>query len=388
MSARLPFRPHLENLEQRDCPTVNIMIDAAGNFALSGIPDGPIELQMTADNAFDVTDNGVPVGSFTAIANVSITTLGGLDDEITLFMDDGFGAYSLSGNLTINTGVGSDSISIESNFFGSSIDGNINIYGGNNFFLNSFGFDPIFVGGNITINDQTEQEIGRYEFLANIGGNLSILGTPALPVIGNDVQLFFGSTIGNDFFARFGNGNNTFTFDFETYIGRNMTILTGSGDDFVSFSGFAGGNLYYNAGSAITGNTLNLEGFLAGNLTMLSQGFFDDFVFWTGQVGGNAYFNLGSSGLLGDVVDMFASAGLYGSSFTYLGGVGSDFVNLDGEFNHTRVYASLGAGDDEFVMFSPLNLSYLYVDFGIGNDSFGPPPGEIFTYYVYLRNLA
>lgn len=354
--------PRLETLEARDCPApLTFQMDYYGNLRISGqIDPAGLEIVAVGANTFDISDGGIPVlTNFAVPGNISIQSGAG-DDGILFDLSGG----SFSGSFSANTGNGDDFVDI----FGGNIDGNVSLTG-----VNTSITTATIIGGSFSNNNYIENLSNLFiiddSFIGSSvnysGGNL------------NDVVSFGNTAIGNSVSLRLSNGINSFDF-LSGSIGGGLTVIAGSGDDPITIDGDVAGNAYINLGSGDNG--YQQSGNLFSGLTLISGAGIDNVTIdTTGTIGGNAYFNLGS----GDNT-LLLDGGVFGSSLTYYGGVGVDDVTF-GATSTTplaRVSMILGAGDDVVTLDAP-DMIYLYIDFGIGIDSYT----GIFTGPQYLANL-
>ncbi len=369
----------VEQLEGRWVPTVDVMLDPAGNMTITGIPDGPIDVILSPGFTYDITDNFVPVGTFIAPGNITLNFPNSTaDDIITIDL----GGFSMGKDLMINSGAGDDLISTI--FSGGTIPGNVTITQGNSIFL-----DTVFIGGNVQINSGSENVPGTYDlFDVTVGGDLRITSGNEVDVI----SLSSLTSIGGDALFNIGEGGTGagIIIDDLSFIGRNLTVLGGSDDELITLDGTVGGNAFFNLGGAFFSNDLILDGTIAGSLSLIS-GIADDNITIgladAATIGGNVFFNLGD----GRNVATFGGSMnpvTIGGIVSYNGGVGTDELTLSSDvlFNRNRVFAQLSLGNDTFTLASG-NLGFLYVDFGFGSDMFDNMLTGPFTFRAILRNL-
>src|SRR5262245_6234340 len=180
MNSGRRIRLNVEILEDRLTPALTIATDALGNLSISGTPDSlagtqsqPIVVTETAQNFYTVSENGVQVGGPNAVffapggVNVNFSQ-SALDDSVTVSL----GGFSINGNLSINTGGGADSVSVQG---GGSIGGSVTLTGDTGIVGINNTLDTVTVGGSVTINS-AQKSLPFTIFAVNtaIGGNLSI----------------------------------------------------------------------------------------------------------------------------------------------------------------------------------------------------------------------
>ena len=388
------YFPTIDNLENRTVPTVDLLFDGMGNLQIIGQPDGDLEVNFTGIDTFNVVDGGTTITTnpIEISGSLSIRTQGPAADNIFIILDGNL----LTGNLSVETESGSDSISFNEdplmNVTSGTILGNVSLNG-----MSFVNIVNLGIGGNLSIREAKN-------FAADVVLSDSSVGSNVTLSTGNesDSLEMNGTFIGSNVNIRMGNFDNGFTVDDASAIGGSVNYIGGSGQDNVQLEGIIGGNVSVRLGvSDQVFNSFILTGTIGRNLTVFGGASDDtveigDSAFVMGDprtiIGGNVYINLSHSDPLGfNSLDVFEGATIGGSSLTYIGGVGDDVVDLDGEFNRTRIYASLGLSGimaDEFELGANLSgqLSYLYIDFGFGPNLFTNNFG-LFTFPAVLRNL-
>ncbi len=363
------FTPTVERFEDRVVPTFNFAFDGLGNLTVTGVPNGAVSVTLVGDGTylFDDADPAGPHGPFFAPGNLTLNyATSGSDDTISIVMNDGGTAFSIPGNLTINTGGGADSVGIDGfAALGSFVGGNITMNG-----TNSVLIDTVNVGGNVLINAAMENLDGDY-MLSDVivGGNYTVFsgnGADNFSLTG-----FLATNIGGSVYLSGANDVGLYDIQFGTTIGRNLTIIGGNFDDTVVLDTAVGGNTYINLGGATTINSLSVDGAYGGAFTYLGGSGADSVAIGGGFTGaqlfGNVYMSLGE----GDNQVGVAAAGMIGGpSFTLLSGSGADTVSFAGTFFQTRLFASLGAGADSVSLDGMADLTFLFIDFGAGADTF------------------
>jgi hypothetical protein len=132
MKRRPRFRPKVEQLEDRCCPSVTASI-TAGSLVITG---SALDLTVTeiSQDRFQVIADNITKGTFTVLHDVDINLSSGPSAQVTLDLDHNVAP----GNVNIHLGSGSPTLSI----FGGTIEGNLNVVGGS-------GADSIELGGQI-----------------------------------------------------------------------------------------------------------------------------------------------------------------------------------------------------------------------------------------------
>ena len=379
---RVSLSEQLEQLESRDCPApLSFFFDGVGNLSIIG-PTDPIiglSINVAAPSTITVTDGGVLALPATPISgNLTIRTMNVANDLIDINLDTG--AF-LPGGLLVDTGFGSDTVTVTGADPSSSVLGDVTFLNVNNSFLFTETFLDVTIGGNLSILSRTENlEQSFALFNTFVGGNVRYQSGNNSP-FGTDILSLNQTAFGGNLSAVFGNGLNSLVVGATTAIGGNLTYTGGNNLDDVIIDGIVGGSANIRLANSELGNALTFSGVVGGNFTMIGGSGNDGATVFVGTVGGNLYVNLGHGDNNFDF-DGF----LGGRSFTYLGGIGIDNVSFGGFAQRARIYANLSLGDDAFTLFTTA-INYVYIDFGFGNDLFTGPFGIPYTFPVILRNL-
>src|SRR4051812_33156663 len=125
----------VEELERRACPAVTAALSNDGDLVVSGDADGPVEIVAQDADTYQVTDNGVVVGTVDGVKDdirIKLSGTGsGADDTVTIdragqavdqvMADLGAGANSLTvqggtvhGRLRYTGGSGADTLHLAS----------------------------------------------------------------------------------------------------------------------------------------------------------------------------------------------------------------------------------------------------------------------------------
>ncbi len=283
MTMRRNLGRTLERLEDRRLLTVAAeVID--GDLAVTGTPDGNVEIVATGADTFDIWDNGELVVALT-----------GVNDDIRVQIDSGDGA-------TDDT--------VEMRLAGASV-------------------DRVFVD----LGDGTNRLI-----LADgaTGGSVQFLGGE-----GDDsLEVYDGVVVGRSLMAFLGDGDNT--VDIQGNIQRSLTIYASEGEDLIELgdSSEVGGRVAIRAGGG--DNTTLIGGSVAGSLYYRGGGDSDLVdVLATAAIDGRSTLRLGR----GD--NDLGLNGMFESHVNVVAGEGDDTVSI-GELAtvNGRVRLRLGAGDD------------------------------------------
>src|SRR6478735_1804912 len=110
MNMRKRNKLHLEALERRYCLTVGVSVDD-GDLIVSGDADGAIEIKATAANTFEVSDNGVVVGTVEGVTDdvrIRIDASAEANDQVTLDL----GGQTID-KLMVNLGGGDNTFTLQ-----------------------------------------------------------------------------------------------------------------------------------------------------------------------------------------------------------------------------------------------------------------------------------
>ena len=214
---------------------------------------------------------------------------------------------------------------------------------GVNTFVNNAGVD---VGGDFNVITLTENEDTRLLSSASfqVGGNLTYLGGGGVDEI--DFGLT-GATIGGFTYANLADASDP--------VRQQRMMLTG---------GFSTNNLVVDGGETLAGHYFGTDANTFVNEEVIVN------------------FSGSSSVNRADFYGMYL--GGYG---TYRGGSNSDFVTL-GAQAADMLFASLtAAGDDLFTIDAETDLDYLYIDFGLGDDTLDNQLGDPLPFDHQFINL-
>jgi hypothetical protein len=125
-------RPRMcvEQLEARDCPAFSISLNGS-NLFITGLPNPTpgtgVLVKQTANNQFNVSDNGVNLGTYVA-SNVSLNLFNHTGNPVNVDL----GGFTDAGNVSINLGNGDPSgkFSVGTGVSNGTMGGNLSIRGG------------------------------------------------------------------------------------------------------------------------------------------------------------------------------------------------------------------------------------------------------------------
>ncbi len=416
MPVRSTFRPVLELLEGRYCPSLTIQT-FSGNLLISGTPTGASGLNVTGmAGKYQVMDGTHILGTYSA-SNITLN-LQSYSEPITVDL----GTQTLGGNLLLNVGLGNVSgspkpILIEDGAVGGSITltggtgneqlqlgalgggadtlhvgGSVQFVGHNGFGGNSNIldlFDGSSVGGSISATLVTTVEIGvigtatvgngltvndsgaatemtvELNGTSTVGGNVSITGTSQFVLLGDFFAVQPGVTIRGNVTANLGDNVNDW-------------VLSGTFDGTVNLSGGGGvepGFLPLNTVELDSSATFN------GNVNVTTGSGSTELIFQPGStVNGNLSLNLGNGNndLGGGAFGGMFSGSVFGNVSIHLGN-GSDSTMITNAPSGLLTYSS-GNGADSLTL-SPATAGQVWnvnATFGNNDDTFtlaGPNGG-------------
>lgn len=399
-----------------DTVTLNGSGTIPGNIEFSNVNvvEFPMNIvyggDITVDAEAESENEDIDFNRATIAGNVTLLTGNGTDD-IDLIRS------LFNGNLNIDTGSGNDDIDLT---MGTTVRGDMNVLTGNgddditiNFGnLNFLGVDAGFgnddlillggttingnlhtwgvntldvpstavIGGTVGIDSNDENRVGTYDFDGTfVGGNIYIYSGN----LEDTVNIINGTFVGGEVGLSLGNAiggavDNEVTLDGNSVISRNLIVYGGSGADSIDLDGNIFGSVFLRLGTGT--NTVEADGIIEGSFEFIGGGGTDSATV-TNYVGGNLFFNLGGGSNTVDMTMISEGAQIY-----YMGGSGVDSVTFDGNALRARLFAFLQGSNDTFVLGTSARLSFLYVDFGSGFDTF---TNMLFfvPFRHYLRNL-
>ena len=347
---RFRVRPLLEQLEDRTVPTSVRLV--SGELIISNplVVDGKAALTVTAtaNNTFQVVNDGASLGTYNVAGNIYIFGSTGMD-SITFDL----AGNNYTGNLLISPGNGSDSVNLLSTGGAGDIAGNVTLIHGSGNESVSLNAAPnattgLTIGGSVVASNSTSGyntfALGNASASTTIGGGVTLSNfsdsgtTPA-------VQIGQGQfdTIGGALNVLGPTDNNNVTVNLGMILNANLaqgvsvgslTVNEGNGNDTVSFFGasvndFNSGILTPGVGTVVNGNTLVQFG------------------------GGNDYFNVD-----GDRMENIGGQETqFNGNVTYQAGNGNDSINLAGGPILSGIFVTI-AGN-------------LNIQLGSGNNDFG-----------------
>jgi hypothetical protein len=253
MKPSFRFRPNVQCLEDRTCPTVSHLFYNGALF-LSGTPSGDLDITGQGGNSFLVQDGGNSVGTFALSGNLSIS-LANHPGAISIDLHNS----TIGGNVLINEGTGLTSAFGPTDIFDSTATAALSggqIMGGLSI-LNGNGAERLDLGGQFT---------GTLANLpVTVRGNVSV-AMKASANAGDTMVVVDGTQVRGSFTAT---NVDTLTIgrqgavatNFVTIVGGVSVTTSGVGPGTtVILSGHFGSNVSVNAAAATAGsNSFTLE---------------------------------------------------------------------------------------------------------------------------------
>lgn len=354
-------RPSFEGLERRDCPAVTANV-SGGNLLIRSTTSSDLAVVQTADQQFQVTNNGSLVAVLPGVTQGVFIRLGSGGDRVVVDLQGrtvagnvqindsgGRGDYTVT-NGTVNGGVviagGSGAARATLGVAGQ----NLTVRGASSLRAGNSGGNALGVGPQANLQGPVSirnfQQVGftqgsvlgggvavaagsksmRVNVDGKITQTLSIQGSPAA-----DTLVVGASASVNDLVANLGNGNNVVAS--AGAIGQRLLVTAGSGNDNVAIGGTNGGRLSLSLGNGT-------------NSALLAQ-------------------NVGAGGASGDRVLVVSG-----------GGVDTVTVTPDFAINGTGTI-QLGGGNDTFVLQDRARVVSLLVNGGFGFNVFQGAPAQL-----------
>jgi hypothetical protein len=326
--AKLSVRP----LEDRITPATTAFINFYGDLVVSATAASNIVITETAQGAFNVTDNGLTIGTFANVFRDVRVFGSAADDNVTVDL----GGFSTR-DVILLLGDGNNTIDVHNgvvDFVTITGFGTWWGYGRGGFGNDNISLSGLSVLASVAINTGDGTNSVTITDTAISGGLGIFTGT------GNDTVVLSGAT----------SANFTQVID---YGGPNDSLTVNSGVILNNLYTSAVNFVTLVAGSHIVGYVTDYGG--ANTPNSLTIG---------GMVDGNVFF--GGSGAA-DTLDLAAGATVGGNVRTYLYG-GNDVVTLDGNFAG-NLYIDAGAGNDSISFNGQSGLSAT-IYLGDGNDTF------------------
>lgn len=398
----------IESLEERLTPAFSAYFNSfSGLWTLSQTSSaGAVTVSVTALNTLELTEGASTVTLGSAGTGLTLNMLSGTGDDVTFNMDS-----PLSGDVNLFLNAGDRTATLGGTF--SDIGGNVRINASTgNQLVNLANDSAMFVGGSffmdLGLGDDTVSGINDMF----VGSDMTLRGSNFYDHVG---MLSVGRN-----FAMYNNTENAsggyaaFFPNGMTSVGGNFTYYGGNLDDaiFLGDGANIGGNLYVNTGNNFAAppddfvDEVRLDGagpgvVIGGNVTVVAGNnpfatnrfITDDFT----VIGGSVNINMARSGFGGGISTGVILRGIIGGpSVTVYTGSFLDNVTYALTSGNPRVTAILGAGNDTFqINNTPDNgiippnptASYMYIDFGLGADSFLNTGGVNIYWPLVLRNL-
>lgn len=256
--ARISFKRRLshsiERLESRQLLAVASVVES-GLLRVSGDADGAVEIVAKSTSQFEVTDNGVSIGTFDGVKAISIAlgSSGTANNTVTLKLDG-----ASVDRVVANLGAGDNSLVMASG----SIKGSLSFKGGS-------GKDSLVLAAGTTVGRNVYAMLGdgsnKLSDSATITGSLLVSGG-----IDEDVvSILTEASIGRYMSLNLGNGANTLSV--AGTVEKSLDMKSGDGNDSVTIdsTGFVGGSVSARLGSG--DNSLTHSGEIAGDLRVISK---------------------------------------------------------------------------------------------------------------------
>jgi hypothetical protein len=177
-----------------------------------------------------------------ALRDVNVRTGGGedlilgtIDTNPTVF----FSALEVNGSLIVDTGAGADRVYLR----GVKTGGDFQVYTGK-------GADDVTIDFN-----SIERLDGTY-FIPSVGGNVDIQTYDALTEADADTVRIYNEHVAGSLLARLGDGNDYFQLTYGDYIGHDLNVDMGAGDDVADVAVHVWDHLMVHMGDG--NDTLNL----------------------------------------------------------------------------------------------------------------------------------
>ncbi|MEQ1904743.1 MAG: hypothetical protein ABL888_11195 [Pirellulaceae bacterium] len=363
-------------------------------MAFSGAFDGTtLTLTQTTDDGVAIIDND-GVGNAFRVTDLSGSPIYVAAQNVVVNLLDGVNGLNFnlnqahSGDVTIVAGAGDRGITFGGTL--NSIGGNLSVTSGNG----QQGIAPaqhtaLTVGGDMSI----DLGLGNDSLLLlndlSVGGNLILDSVNQVNANAADLEIAGSIVVDNsdeDIASSFHKINATMSI-----IGQDFTYIGNSSVDVVSLEAMSIANdTNINLGDGITGGfasqELSIENMGLGNLTVISGDTTnsDNLTLNVFELQGSFDLNPGDG-----VNSTILYGASLGSSITYSGGSGVDFVSFDMPAFYPpeqNVMVSMGAGNDTFALLDGGRISNLHIDFGEDQDDFLNSYGE-FTFDAQLDSL-
>lgn len=244
----------IEQLESRKLLAVASIVEN-GLLKVTGDSDGAVEIVTKSNSQFEVTDNGVSIGTFDGVKsiNINIDTAGTADDVVTLKLDG-----ASVDRVMANLGGGDNSLVLATG----SIKGSLSYKGGS-------GSDNLGLAAGTTVGRNVYAMLGDGSNTVNTGaaiaGSLLVSGG----VDQDTVNILAEATIGKSAGLNLGKGDNTLSV--AGSIGQSLVLKAGDGNDTVTVetTGYVGRSVVASLGAG--NNTLTHSGEIAGDLRVMSK---------------------------------------------------------------------------------------------------------------------
>lgn len=285
-----------ESLESRRCLSVSVQV-TNGDLVVTGQADGAVEIVATAAGSFQVTDNGIAVGTFTGASDdirvklddptdsgnkVTIDLAGQTVDQVVVRLGDGDNAATVQGGTAGSVryvgGAGDDNLTLAA---GATVTKSLSAYlgDGNNSLLvagqvgrevvvrTGDGDDSLSIAAGGSVGRQVYAALGDGNNTTTIGG--AIGGLDLKGGLDDDtLDVLAGASVERSIFMRAGDGNNRLTL--AGAVGGNVLYRGGDGNDAIEITADATVGHNVNARLGEGDNTFNDAGAITGNLRVTS----------------------------------------------------------------------------------------------------------------------
>ncbi len=358
MARRTSFRPFLELLENRCCPSGSAGLHN-GNLVITDDQSAALAITEVQAGTFRVTDHGNLIGSYSPTGAVTVQ-LCGANNTVVIDLD----GHTTPGDINVHLGDGTNQLAVGDG----TVQGNLRVYGGQG--SDSVGLGGPTVRGPLAVNqDAWVQLNGSTNDALQVNSGVTVKGD-LTALSANEVMLAAGSTVERSVNITGGPAGNT-------------VDVEGIVDHFLRFSGSALESDHVTIGSRAVLGSLTVElgdgnsdfrmnGEVLDRL-FLQCGNGSDQIIVDGVVGQIAEFHLGGGN---DTVDLGGTIGS-GADVTALtiqvqpNTHGSDSATFEDSLNiKGSAQVSLGAGNDKFTLNQGARFQSAVINGGAGTDTF------------------
>jgi hypothetical protein len=278
ISSRRQLRDSLERLESRQLLAVASVVES-GLLKVSGDADGAVEIVAKPNSQFEVTDNGVSVGTFDGVKAISIVldSSGTANNLVTLKLDGAsvdrvvanlgagdnsliLASGSIKGSLSFNGGSGKDNLELE---VGTKIGRNVYAMLGDG--SNKLS-DGAAIAGSLLVSGGLDEDVVSILAEASIGKYMGMN-------LGNGANtLNVAGTVEKSLVVKTGDGNDSVTIDSTGFVGGSVSARLGAGDNSLTHSGEIAGDLRVTSKTSTDKVTVGTDAIVGGR-TVQKLGF-------------------------------------------------------------------------------------------------------------------